>query len=72
MVPMVDQYDARSSVVKNDQPLKALEANAVAKHVMATVIVTIHLKEVDQLRGLPASSGIQIIRYGSSVVPDPS
>lgn len=53
-------------------PLKALEAKAVAKHVMATVMVTVHLNPLDQLSGLPASSGIQMTRYGSSVVPDPS
>lgn len=57
---------------ENNIPLKALEAKAVAKHVIATVMVTVHLNPLDQLSGLPASSGIQMTRYGSSAVPDPS
>lgn len=49
-------------MIEKDEPLKALEAKAVAKHDMATVMVTIHLKDVDQFRGLPASSGTQMTR----------
>jgi hypothetical protein len=49
-------------MLRRDEPLKALEAKAVAKHDNATMAVTIHLKVADQFRGLPASSGIQITR----------